>query len=225
MLPTSRLACRYLRTALVISLVALSLAAPGCAVPLTLRTDLTAMTANDRHLTGMRVAIRSIRDLRADPAVLGRHRDGFARVPQFKYSVHNDPRAVVQRTLEFDLVLAGAILVTPLESADLFLDVEIGSIFVTTDGVLAGEETFGDVLLAVTVHDGIGRSLGQRVVHQHFADKHHADPGLVGDGLTRALMQIVAALPPLEGARLPERASPSDALTGPGATSIPATGS
>lgn len=131
----------------------------------------------------------------ANPGVLGRHRDGFARVPQFKYSVDNDPREVVRRTLEFDLALAGATLVAPLESADLFLDIEIGSISVTTDGALAGEETFGDVSLAVTVHDGSGRSFGHKVYREHFADKNHADPGLVGDGLTRALMQIVAALP------------------------------
>jgi hypothetical protein len=211
MVPTSRLACSYLHRALVIPLIAL--AAPGCAVPLTLRTDLTAMTANDRHLAGTRVAIRSIRDLRADPDVLGRHRDGFARVPQFKYLARNDPRAVVQRTLEFDLALAGAIVVTPPGPADLVLDIAIGSIFVTTDGALAGEETFGQVSLAVTVYDGIGRPLGQEVVRQHFADAHHADPGLVGDGLTRAIMQIVAALAP-----------PSDALTS-AATSITATGS
>jgi len=105
------------------------------------------------------------------------------------------------------LAASEATLAGPNEPADLLIEVDILSLDLTTDGTLAGEETFGEVALNVRLFDGNGYALGKKSFRDTFADPSYEDSGLIGDHLGATLAKVVAELPiaqrPL--AAMPER--------------------
>jgi len=117
------------------------------------------------------------------------------------------PSLSTARLLEYLLAASGATLAGPNEPADLLIEVDILSLDLTTDGTLAGEETFGEVALNDRLFDGNGYTLGQKRFRDTFADPSYEDSGLIGDRLGATLAKVVAELPiaqrPL--AAMPER--------------------
>jgi hypothetical protein len=181
--------------AIVLLLASATASLAGCSKPFVLRSDLAALPAPSRHLVGLRAAVRAVHDLRDERNIVGVHRDGLARVTQFEYRLAKAPSLSTARLLEFLLAASGATLAGPNEPADLLIEVDILSLDLTTDGTLAGEETFGEVALNVRLFDGNGYPLGQKSFRDTFADSSYEDSGLIGDRLGLTLAKVVAELP------------------------------
>ena len=148
----------------------------------------------DRHLEGVRVAVRSVNDRRVEKQTVGRHREGFLRVPLYRYV----PREAIETTAEAAvhraLAEAGAHVVDVSAPSDVILDVNITAFDVTSDGPFAGEETFGVVGIDLRVASG-ERVLGHAAVTWPFETDNVQDPGLVGDALQRAVTYAVLKIP------------------------------
>ncbi len=167
----------------------------GCANGvLTLRADLTQITRSAR-LEGVRFAVEQVNDLRvADD--LGEHRDGLARVHQFNWRASRPPAAVVHSVMEHVLVAQGATLVAMEGHADYRVRVDIVELDITTDGPLAGEHTFGRVVLHVSLFNTSDGQLLYRKRYEDFPVKDgSADAGLLGDAIAIAVSEAVNEFP------------------------------
>jgi hypothetical protein len=162
-------------------------------MPVALRADVSSIPITDR-LAGMTFAVRKVRDLRPERAHLGEHRDGFGRVKQFDYAPGTDVRAYIERLTQLSLAASGAELAEESE-ADVLCEVDILAVDVTTDGALAGEETFGVVRLGFRFVDQKRTLLAERVVEKRFHDDELSDRGLVGDALKDAVLVAVGQAP------------------------------
>ena len=193
-----------MRSAVCLVLAASSLASVGCGpMPVALRSDVSAIELS-RRLDGLTVGVTRVRDLRADAPFVGNHRDGLLRVPQFPYALDGDATAFVRRLTELTLLANGARLSSDGAPADFAVQIDILEIDLTTDGALAGEETFGRVQLALRVLDDLGDVVHQRTITRPFTDEELNDRGLVGDALRDAVLTAVSeieapAKPPAPG--------------------------
>jgi hypothetical protein len=161
--------------------------------PVEMRFDPAARVVAGHDLTGVRVTVRRVRDARTEEEI-GRHRDGLARVTQYPYVAAAPLDGAVRATFESTLREARASVVPEGQPADLVFDIDVVHISLTTDGMLAGEETFGEVALRVAAFDGEGRALTSGVYKQPFADEDHADPGLLGDAVHKLCGTIVSSI-------------------------------
>lgn len=142
-------------------------------------------------LSDINVAVMDVRDLRPHVRVVGRHRDGLARVEQWKWVAMPTVEHSARGMLELALRLRGAKVVPP-DSAQVFLTLEVLEADVTDDGELAGRETFGDVEVHLTA---AGASRLDVREAQHFADEQQNDPGLLGAALFEVIARAVQKLP------------------------------
>lgn len=168
----------------------------GCigARPLLVRLDPVQRVPADRHLEGVRVAVRSVHDRRTDRDRVGRHRDGFLRVTHYRYVPREALETTTEAAVHRALADAGAIVVDASAPSDVVLDVDVTDFDVTSDAPLAGEETFGVVGIDVRIATG-ERVLGHSAVRWPFAVDGVDDPGLVGDALQRAVVHVIGRIP------------------------------
>jgi len=182
--------------------LAFALFLAACALPLTacgpmpvaLRADVTTIPIS-RRLEGTQVAVSKVRDLRADRSVLGQHRDGFARVTQYDYAAGTDLRGFLRKLTELSLLANGATLVAPAE-ATLRVEIDVLALDVTTDGALAGEETFGMVQLSFRFLGRNEELIGERVIKRSFTNEELSDRGLLGDALRDAVLVAMRHVQP-----------------------------
>jgi hypothetical protein len=149
--------------------------------------------AAERHLEGVRVAVRSVQDKRPERDAIGRHRDGFLRVTQYEYAAREPIENTTEAALQRALVDAGAIVVDKSAPSDVVLDVDVTAFDVTTDAPLAGEETFGVVGIDVRIAVG-ERVLGHAAVTWPFGVDGVQDAGMVGDALQRTIANVIARI-------------------------------
>lgn len=177
------------------ALLLVCFAVAGCmsARPVELRFDPAARVVAGHDLTGVRVTVRTVRDVRGEEEI-GRHRDGLARVTQYPYVAAGPIDSAVRATFEATLREARATVVPEGKPTDLVFDVDVVHVSLTTDGMLAGEETFGEIVMRVSAFDRDGRPLTSGVYKQPFADEDHADPGLLGDAVHKLCGTIVSSI-------------------------------
>jgi hypothetical protein len=178
--------------------LALALALVGCAPKIiAVRLDKNeASSAAARPLDGVHVAIRRVNDVRGakDASYIGRHRDGVLRIEQHDLKAAEPVVKTVRTAFTSSLVDAGAVIVDGGEKADVALDVDVVIFDVTTDGVLAGEETFGQVVLVVRFEQG--REVSRYNIDEPFAVDSVQDAGMIGGALVRATRRAVASFTP-----------------------------
>lgn len=179
-----------------VAIAVFALVIGGCvgARTLPVRLDPVQRLGGERHLEGVRVSVRSIHDRRSEQNCLGRHRDGFLRVTQYRYVPRESVETTIEAAVHRALVDAGAVVVDASAPSDVVLDVDLTAFDVTSDAPLAGEETFGVVGIDVRVAAG-ERVLGHAAVTWPFAVDGVQDPGIVGDALQRAVRVVIGKIP------------------------------
>lgn len=167
----------------------------GCAGArqLPVRLDPVQRAHLQRHLEGVRVAVRSVHDRRPERDAVGRHRDGFFRVTQYRYVPRESVETTVEAAVHRALRDSGAVVVDHSAASDLILDVDVTAFDVTSDAPLAGEETFGVVSIDVRVAAG-EQVLGRDTMTYPFAVDGVQDPGLLGDALQKAVRYVILGI-------------------------------
>jgi hypothetical protein len=181
-------------SAIAIGLVSVTLAGCVGARPLPVRLDPVQRLGGERHLEGVRVSVRSVHDRRPEQNGVGRHRDGFLRVTQYRYVPRESMETTIEAAVHRALADAGAVVVDMSAPSDVVIDVGLTAFDVTSDAPLAGEETFGVVGIDLRVAAG-ERVLGHAAVTWPFAVDGVQDPGMVGDALQRAIGVAVRRIP------------------------------
>ena len=117
---------------------------------------------------------------------------------QYEYAPAGDVGGYVKKLAELTMLARGARL-TPASEADVRVEIDILAIDLTTDGALAGEETFGSVQMAFRFLDQDDKLIGEKVVKRPFRNEELDDRGLVGDALKDAVLSAVARIHPRQG--------------------------
>lgn len=171
----------------------------GCAAstrPFSVRLDPVQQLGGVRHLEGVRVAVRSVRDRRAGQDAVGRHTESlwFLRMTIYEYVPRESVETTIEAAMHRALSDAGATVVDVAAPADVILDVEVTALDVTSNIGLISEDTWGVVGIDARVAEG-ERVLGHSAVKWPFAVHGLQDPGAVGDAVQRAAGIVVGKIP------------------------------
>jgi hypothetical protein len=165
--------------------------------PMTVRVSPVNQLSGQRHLEGVRVAVRSVRDKRPEQDAIGRHSESLwpFRFTIYEYVARESVEATVEAALHHALEGAGATVVDASAPADVVLDVDVTALDVTCNmGSIGREDTWGVVGIDARVAQG-ERVLGHAAVRWPFAVEYVQDPGAVGDALQRAAGIVVGKIP------------------------------
>jgi hypothetical protein len=182
---------------MVLSALVVALAGCGGVRPMTVRVSPVHQLGGQRHLEGVRVALRSVRDKRPEQDTIGRHSESlwWLRFTIYEYVARESVESTVEAALHHALEGAGATVVDASAAADVVLDVDVTALDVTCNiGGIGQESTWGVVGIDARVAEG-ERVLGHASVRWPFAVEYVQDPGAVGDALQRAASVVVGKIP------------------------------
>jgi hypothetical protein len=130
-------------------------------------------------------------DLRSDKSSLGVYRDGIQRSVSSTYVSEQAPAQVLSSLLHSLVEKAGATVLASAEGCSVMLSAELEKLEMTVDGVMAGEETFGEIAFTLLVMDAQGVLLGKQRFERRFEDPDKANAELLGVELERLVATVL----------------------------------